>query len=62
MIHRLLGDDAMRAAQIKVWHKCFKDGPESVESDPHSGRPATSRTLESVERVHAAINRDQRTV
>ena len=46
----------------KLRHEYFKDGQESVESDPSSGRPATSRTLESVERVHAAINRDQRTV
>ena len=44
---------------MKVWHKCFKDGQESVESDPHSGRPATSRTSENVERVQSAINKDQ---
>ena len=49
----------MSAAQMKVWHKCFKDGQESVESDPHSGRPATSRTSENVERVQSAINKDQ---
>ena len=53
-------DNAMSAAQIKVWHKCFKDGQESVESDPHSGRPATSRTPENVERVQAVLNKDQR--
>ena len=45
MIQKAFGDDAMSAAQIKVWHKRFKDGRESVESDPHSGRPATSRGL-----------------
>ena len=39
--------------------KCFKDGRESVESDPCSGRPATRRTPENVERVRAIINRDQ---
>ena len=48
MIQRAFGDDAMSAAQIKVWHKSFKDGRESVESDPPSGRPAASRTPESV--------------
>ena len=52
-------DDAMSATQIKVWHKCFKDGRESVESGPHYGRPATSRTPENVELVWAAINKDQ---
>ena len=58
MIQKALGDNVMSAAQIKVWHKCFKDGRESVESDPRSGRPATSRTPETVERVQAAINKD----
>ena len=42
-----------------VQHKHFKDGWESFESDPHSGRPATSRTPENVERVQAVINKDQ---
>ena len=42
IIQKALGDDAVSAAQTKVWHKCFKDGQESVESDPHSGRPATA--------------------
>ena len=50
----------MSAVQIKVWHKCFKDGQESVEIDPYSGRPATSRTAENVERVRAAVNKDRR--
>ena len=59
MIQKFFGDDAMSVAQIKVWHKCFKDGQESVESDPWSGRPATSRTPENVEHVQAAINRDR---
>ena len=54
MIQRAFGDDAMSAAQIKVWHKSFKDGQESVESDSCSGRPVTSRTPENVERVQAA--------
>ena len=33
---------------------------ENVESDPCSGRPSTSRTPQDVERVQAAINKDQR--
>ena len=48
MIQKAFGVDAMSAAQIKVWHKCFKDGQQSIDSDPHSGRPATSRTPEKV--------------
>ena len=51
------GDDAMSAAQIKVWYEHFLDGREPVESDPCSGRPATSRTPKNVNRVQAAINK-----
>ena len=49
----------MSAAQIKVWHKCFKHGRESLESAPCSGRPARSRSPENVECVWPAINKDQ---
>ena len=60
MIQKDFRDNAMSAAQIKVWHKCFKDGQKSLERGPCSGRPATSTTPENVERVQAAINKDQR--
>ena len=59
MIQKTLGDDTMSTAQIKVWHKCFKNGRESVESDPHSGKPARSRTPENVKLVRIAINKDR---
>ena len=57
MIQKAFQDNTMSAAQVKVRHKHFKDGRESVESDPHSGRPAISRTPENVERVWAAISK-----
>ena len=50
----------MSAAQIQAWHKRFKDGRESVESDPRSGRSAPSRTPETVEQVWAAVSKDRR--
>ena len=58
IIQKAFRDDAVSAAQIKWCHKCFKDGQKSVESDPHSGRPSTSRPPENVEQVWAAINKD----
>ena len=58
IIQKAFRDDAMTAEQIKLWHKCFKDGQESVESDPCSGRPAISRTPQKIEHVWAAINTD----
>ena len=59
MIQKDFWDNAMSAAQIKVCHKRFQDGWESVESGPCSGRPATSRTPENVEHLLAAVNKDQ---
>ena len=59
MIQEAFEDNAMSAAQMKVWHKCFKDGQESVESDPHSGRSAASGTPENGGRVQAAISKDR---
>ena len=58
MIQKAFRGNAMSVPQIKLWHKCFKDGRESAESDPHSGRPATSRTPENVECARAAIYKD----
>jgi hypothetical protein len=54
MIQKALGDDASGVKQIKIWHKHFKDGQESAEFDPISGRPATIRTPENVQ---PAINK-----
>ena len=59
MIQKVFRDNTMSAIQIKLWHKCFKDGRESVESNPCPGRPATSRTPENIECVQDAINKDQ---
>ena len=58
MIQKAFGDDAMSAAQMKMWHKLFKDGQESFESDPSFGSPTTSGTPENAERVQTAINKD----
>ena len=60
VVQKAFGNNAMSAVQIKVWHKRFKDGQQSVESDPHSTRPTTSRTHGNVECVGAAINKDWR--
>ena len=60
IIKKAFGDDSMTEAQIKLWYRCFKDGQETTDSDPHSGRSSTSRTLKNVECVWAAIKENQR--
>ena len=62
MTQKAFRDDAMSAVKIKLWHERFKDGGESIESHPHSGRSATRGTPENVECIQAAINKDRRTV
>jgi transposase len=59
MIKKAFGDDSLSEAQIKLWYRRFKNGWESAESDPRSGRPST-RTTENVECVRAAINENRR--
>ena len=58
MIQKAFRDGAMNAVQMKVYHKCFKDGQKSVENDPLSGKSTISRTPENVECIWAAINKD----
>ena len=60
MIKKAFQDDSMSEALIKMWYKCFKEGQESIKSDPRSGRPSTSRTPKNVECVKTAINANQR--
>jgi hypothetical protein len=60
MIKKAFKDDSAGEVQIKFWYQHFKNGWESVESDPCSGRPATSRTPENVEHMQAAINENRR--
>ena len=55
MIQKASRDNAMTAVQIKLWHIGFNDGWKSTESNPLSGRHATSRTPD---RIQAAINKD----
>ncbi|EZA60666.1 hypothetical protein X777_14272 [Ooceraea biroi] len=42
MLKKAYGSDSMSKAQIFRWHKTFKDGRESVEDEPRSGRPSTT--------------------
>ena len=58
MIQKAFRDDIMSAVPRKGWHKHFKNGRESVEREPHSGKPATSRTPENIMYIWAEINKD----
>jgi len=55
-VKKAFEDDSMGEAQIKFWYWRFKDGRESDESGPRSGRPVTSGTTKNVEHTRAAVN------
>ena len=42
-LKRACGEHAVSRAQVFRWHKAFLDGRESVEDEPRSGRPCTSK-------------------
>jgi transposase len=53
-------DEAMSVTQVKEWYNRFKEGRLSVESDPRSGRPSTSRNEEGIEAVKTLVMADRR--
>ena len=58
-IQQAFGNEALGPTQIKQWFKRFKDGRASVESDPHLGRPSTSRKEEVVDQVRKKVLEDR---
>ena len=50
-IQQAFENEALSPTQIKQWFKRFKDGRASVESDPRSGRPSTSRNEEAMDQL-----------
>ena len=59
-LKRAYGEHALSSGQVFRWHKAFLDGHESVEDEPHSGRPCMSKTDENVTKVRALVRSDRR--
>ena len=59
-IQQAFGNEALNPTQIKQCFKRFKDGRASVESDPRSGRPSTSRKEEVMDQVREKVLEDRR--
>ncbi|GFU26018.1 protein GVQW3 [Trichonephila clavipes] len=56
MIQQAYGRESLSQAQVFRGHKMFKESRESVEDEPHAGRPSTSRTAEKEQRVRHLLN------
>lgn len=50
----------MSIARIKEWYNRFKDGRSSVDSEPRSGRPSTSRNDNVNDQVRTLVMQDRR--
>ena len=59
-LRRAYGEHAVSRTQVFRWHKAFLDGCESVENEPHCGRPCTSKTDENVTKVKDLMRSDRR--
>jgi len=44
MLKTAFGGQCLSRARIFEWHKKFKEGRDSVDDNPRSGRPMTSET------------------
>ena len=50
----------MGRTQVFDWFRRFKEGRTSVESDPCSGRPSTSRNEEMIAKVRPIVRNNRR--
>jgi len=57
-LERAYGEHSLSRAQVFRWHKSFLEGREQVEDEPCVGRPSTSKTDNSVERVRSLVRSD----
>ena len=53
-------DEAISQAQVYTWFARFKNGGMSIDDQPRSGRPSTSRTDENVQKINELVREDRR--
>jgi len=60
MLVQVYGTEAVSRKCVYDWFKRFRDGKETTEDEPRSGRPSTSRTPDKIERVRQMLAEDRR--
>ena len=60
MLVQVYGDNAMKKRAVYKWMKRFSEGRESVTDEERSGKPATSRTEESIAKVRQIVRENRR--
>ena len=54
-LQKAYGEHSLSRAQVFRWHKSFLEGRDQVEEEPRAGRPSTSQTKDSVERLRSLV-------
>ncbi|GFX96881.1 HTH_48 domain-containing protein [Trichonephila clavipes] len=44
-LQQAYGDSVLSRAQVFRWFRVFSEGRESIEDEPHNGRPSVSKPL-----------------
>ena len=60
MMGQAFGDEAMSRTRVFEWHRRFKEGQQSVESEERPGRPSTSKNPEMINKVRDLVLQDRR--
>nr|APL98296.1 truncated putative DD34D transposase [Bactrocera tryoni] len=55
MLQKAFGESALSKTRTYEWYRAFKEGRETVEDMPRSGRPSTSVTDDNVEKVKEIV-------
>ncbi|GFW32789.1 protein GVQW3 [Trichonephila clavipes] len=59
MMKTAFGDDVMSRTRVFEWLRRFKEGRQSVNSDPRSRHPSTSRNEDKIAQVKAVVHSDR---
>jgi len=60
MLREAFKEEALSQAKVYEWFPRFKRGDMSLEDQPRSGRPSTSRTDVNIQKIRDAIMFDHR--
>jgi len=62
MLREAFKEEALSQARVFEWFSWFKRGDMSLEDQPRSERPSTSRTEENIQKIHDAMFDRRRTL
>jgi transposase len=60
MLVQVYGTEAVSRKCVYSWFKSFRDGKETNEDKPRSGRLSTSRAPDAIEQVRQMLAQDRR--